>query len=119
VKLRRFQCVLFALLLLVAAAYLAGALALALREDAIAVLKTAPERQLTVAIFGASGTAGDGILQAVLADPAIDTIHVITRRTTPRIEDGIAAGEVRMTARGPTAGFTLIFRCASSRNGSA
>jgi hypothetical protein len=48
VKLRRFQCVLFALLLLVAAAYLAGALALALREDAIAVLKTAPERQFTV-----------------------------------------------------------------------
>jgi hypothetical protein len=82
---------------LFAAAYLAGAIALALRDDALSVLETAPDRQLTVAVFGASGTAGDGILQAALADPAIATIHVITRRTTPRIEDRIAAGKVRMT----------------------
>lgn len=96
-KLPRFRSVLFALLLLFAAAYVAGALALALRDDAIAALEAGPERQLTIAVFGASGTAGDGILQAALADPGIATIHVITRRTTPRIEGGIAAGKVRMT----------------------
>jgi hypothetical protein len=97
VKLPRFRSVLFALVLLFAAAYVAGAIALALRDDAIAALETAPERQLTIAIFGASGTAGDGILQAALADPGIATIQVVTRRTTPRIDEGIAAGKVRMT----------------------
>ncbi len=51
----------------------------------------------TVAIFGASGTAGDGILKAAMADPNVETIHVITRRTTPRIDAGVAAGKVEMT----------------------
>ncbi len=51
----------------------------------------------TIAIFGASGTAGDGILKAALADPDVKNIHVITRRSTPRIEAGIAAGKVIMT----------------------
>ena len=50
-----------------------------------------------IVIFGASGTAGDGILEAALADPAIRTIHVITRRPTARIEEGVASGKVQMT----------------------
>ena len=51
----------------------------------------------TIAIFGATGTAGDGILKAALADPNVDVIHVITRRPTPRIEAGTASGKVKMT----------------------
>lgn len=51
----------------------------------------------TIAIFGASGTAGDGILKAALADANVETIHVITRRATPRMEAGVAAGKVEMT----------------------
>jgi hypothetical protein len=51
----------------------------------------------TIAILGASGTAGDGILEATLADPDIETIRVITRRITPRMEEGIAAGKVEAT----------------------
>jgi hypothetical protein len=51
----------------------------------------------TVLIFGASGTAGDGILKAALAEPAIRKIHVITRRSTPRIAAGVATGRVQMT----------------------
>ncbi len=64
---------------------------------------TAPEYEAprgslaTIAIFGASGTAGDGILKAALADPEIRKIHVITRRETPRIAEGVAAGKVEMT----------------------
>jgi hypothetical protein len=50
-----------------------------------------------IAIFGASGTAGDGILKAALADPDVSTIHVITRRVTPRIKAGVARGKVIMT----------------------
>ena len=58
----------------------------------------APRASLaTVTIFGASGTAGDGILKAALADPEIEKIHVITRRETPRIAEGVAAGKVEMT----------------------
>ena len=63
----------------------------------VATMTGTPAPHATVAIFGASGTAGDGILEAALADPAIDTIHVITRRATPRIEEGVAAGKVQMT----------------------
>jgi hypothetical protein len=47
-----------------------------------------------IAIFGATGAAGDGILKAALVDPGVTKIHVITRRTTPRIDAGVANGRV-------------------------
>jgi hypothetical protein len=96
-KLPRFRKLLLTTLLLFAIAYIAGAGAFALRNDSIAALQPRPDRNLSIAIFGASGTAGDGILQAAIADPDIGSIQVITRRVTPRIEDGVAAGKVRMT----------------------
>jgi hypothetical protein len=55
-----------------------------------------PPAQLEVAIFGASGTAGDGILKAALASSDIGKIHIVTRRVTPRIQAGIDAGKVEM-----------------------
>ena len=51
----------------------------------------------TIAIFGASGTAGDGILKSALASPDVNKIHVFTRRETPRIAEGVASGKVEMT----------------------
>jgi len=83
--------VLFALL------YIVGVVMLALKDDSIAVFEEPTASYETIAIFGASGTAGDGILKAALANPDISRIHVITRRVTPRIEDGVAAGKVQMT----------------------
>ena len=62
--------------------------------EALALQEVPPE---VIALFGASGTAGDGILKAALADPDIRKIHVITRRATARIEEGIASGKVQMT----------------------
>jgi len=50
-----------------------------------------------IAIFGATGTIGDGLLKAALNDPDIDTIHVVTRRPSPRIEEGVESGKVVMT----------------------
>jgi hypothetical protein len=95
-KMPRKRTLLLIPLALFALVYLGAALMLALRDDQIAVLgKRASVR--TIAIFGASGTAGDGILKAALASPDIQKIHVITRRTTPRIEQGVAAGKVQMT----------------------
>lgn len=66
-------------------------------QEAIPVLEPAQTRHQTLAIFGASGTAGDGILKAALANPETTQILVITRRTTPRIEEGVASGKVQMT----------------------
>ena len=60
------------------------------------MLESAPARHGTIAILGASGTAGDGILKASLADPEIKKIVVVTRRTTPRIAAGVASGKVQM-----------------------
>ena len=62
----------------------------------------------TVAIFGASGTAGDGILKAALANPEIETIHVITRRETPRMAEGVASGKVVMTTHMDYLDYTAI-----------
>ncbi len=96
-KLPRLRTILLVPVLLFALVYIAGAIMLATDDREVATLEGAPAAHATVAIFGASGTAGDGILKAALADPGIDTIHVITRRATPRIEEGVASGKVQMT----------------------
>ncbi len=96
-KMPRKRILLLTPLALFALVYIGAAVMLALQDDRIPVLgKPAPHYQ-TIAIFGASGTAGDGILKAALASPDIQKIHVITRRTTPRIEQGVAAGKVQVT----------------------
>ena len=83
--------VLFALL------YLAGVIFVATDHRSVEAFEAADARPRVIALFGATGTAGDGILKAALADPDIRKIHVINRRATPRIEAGIAAGKVQMT----------------------
>jgi len=97
-KLPRIRTVLLAPLLLFAVFYLAGVIANLLDDRQAPPLSNArPESIEAIAVFGASGTAGDGILKAALAEPDVDTIHVITRRATPRIEAGVASGKVIMT----------------------
>ena len=54
------------------------------------------DRHRTVAIFGATGTIGDGLLKAAINDPSVDTVRVFTRRPSPRIEAGVASGKVKM-----------------------
>ena len=49
------------------------------------------------AVFGATGTIGDGLLKAAINDPDIEKIHVVTRRPSPRIESGVSSGKVEMT----------------------
>jgi len=96
-KLPRLRTVLLAPLVLFALFYLTGVFMVATDDRTVEPLEASPASHETIAIFGASGTAGDGILKAALADPAIAKIHVITRRATPRIEEGIASGKVQMT----------------------
>jgi hypothetical protein len=97
-KMPRKRIILLTPLALLALVYLGAAVLLALQDNPVPAQENpyaAPND--TIAIFGASGTAGDGILKAALASPGIQKIHVITRRSTPRIEQGVAAGKVRMT----------------------
>lgn len=83
---------------LLAAFYLFGVVVYLTDKREVAPLTEVPPGSLDrIAIFGASGTAGDGILKAALADPDVGTIHVITRRSTPRIVEGVASGKVVMT----------------------
>ena len=96
-KLPRLRTILLAPLVLFAVLYVGAAVMVALDDSAIDVLDRSAASYETIAIFGASGTAGDGILKAALADPDIRKIHVVTRRVTPRIEEGVARGKVQMT----------------------
>jgi nucleoside-diphosphate-sugar epimerase len=53
-----------------------------------------PSRHARVAVFGATGLVGEGVLHALLQDPAVRTIHVVTRRRTPEIDAAAATGRV-------------------------
>lgn len=96
-KLFRARTFFLAPLVLFALFYISLLVLSLLDDDTVAPLTGQPSAHHTVAIFGASGTAGDGILKAALSNPDIARIHVITRRSTPRIDAGVASGKVKMT----------------------
>jgi hypothetical protein len=96
-KFPRLRTILLTPFVLFALVYIAAAVTLAWKGDSIAVFEKPTATYETITIFGASGTAGDGVLKAALANPDIRKIHVITRRATPRIEEGVASGKVEMT----------------------
>ena len=49
-----------------------------------------------VLVMGATGSVGDGLLKAAIASAEVDKVHVIARRTSPRIEAGVATGKVTL-----------------------
>lgn len=93
----RLKTVLLTPLVLFALLYAYGAIKLATNSDTVLIAAAVPAKPLTIAIFGASGTAGDGILKTAMASPDIGRIHVYTRRATERMDEGVAAGKVQMT----------------------
>jgi hypothetical protein len=97
VRLPRLRTVLLMPLIVFAASYVFFAVKFAVDDDPIAVIDRPLAPHDTIILFGATGTAGDGILKAALADPEIKKIHVITRRMTPRIEEGVLSGKVQAT----------------------
>ena len=96
-KLPRIRTIILAPLVVFALFYVILAAFLLWDNETVIPIAGEPARHQTVAIFGASGTAGDGILKAALANPDIERIHVISRRTTPRIDAGVASGKVELT----------------------
>lgn len=95
-KLTRLKVTLLTPLILFALFYLAGVVMVLTDDRSVALLDDSPT-PVTIAILGASGTAGDGILKAALASPDIKKIHVVTRRTTQRMEEGVTAGKIQLT----------------------
>lgn len=51
-----------------------------------------PARHARVAVLGATGLVGEGVLAAMLQDPDVRVIHVVTRRRTPEIDAAAASG---------------------------
>ncbi len=96
-KILRVRTLFLAPLVLFGLFYVGLVVFLLLDDETVAPLRGQPARHHTVAIFGASGTAGDGILKAALANLDIAKIQVFTRRTTPRIDAGVASGKVELT----------------------
>ena len=96
-KLPPIRTLLFLPVVLFTLFYLARVFSVATDARSVEALGARAVIPEVIALFGASGTAGDGILKAALADPDIRKIHVITRRATARIEGGIASGKVQMT----------------------
>lgn len=96
-KLRSIRILLLAPVVLFVLVYVVGVLIVATDHRSIGTLESSAVNPEVIALFGASGTAGDGILKAALTDPDIRKIYVITRRATPRIAEGIALGKVQMT----------------------
>lgn len=107
-KLPKLKTVLLAPLALFALFYIAGAIVFSMREAPSMQRAESPVAPLHIAIFGASGTAGDGILKTALTSTDIASIQVITRRLTPRIEAGVAAGKIQLTLHNDYQNYTAI-----------
>ena len=97
IRLLRFRNLLLGLFALFALFYCTLAIIVAFDEPSLEPIQGGIGSYQTIAIFGASGTAGDGILKAALADPGVGSIRVITRRSTPRIAAGAESGKVEVT----------------------
>lgn len=53
-----------------------------------------PSRHARVAVLGATGLVGEGVLAAVLDDPDVRAVHVVTRRRTPEIDAAASSGRL-------------------------
>ena len=109
-KLPRLRTILLTPVILFVLLYVTAAVMLAIRDDSIVSPAELLVSHEAIAIFGASGTAGDGILKAALANPDITNIHVLTRRTTPRIDAGVDAGKVQLTLHMDYLDYTAIHK---------
>lgn len=107
-KLPRLKTVLLTPLVLFALVYVVLVVVVLLDDRSVEPLAEIPDHPITIAIFGASGTAGDGILKAALASSDIEKIHVITRRTTARMEEGMTSGKLRLTLHTDYLDYTAI-----------
>ena len=88
-----FLLILFGFVALVVGFNLWGALTLGSMEPAAEPVLAEGANEV-VMVFGATGSVGDGLLEAAINDPAVKKVYVVARNTSPRIEEGVANGKV-------------------------
>ncbi|MGK0339384.1 MAG: hypothetical protein ACJAWF_004023 [Candidatus Azotimanducaceae bacterium] len=108
--LKILKIVLIAPLILFIVLYLLGAYMVMTDGRSVEPLKASPTNPIDIAIFGASGTAGDGILKAALASSDVGIIQVVTRRVTPRMEEGVKTGKIRLTIHKDYLDYTAVIK---------
>ena len=54
------------------------------------------EANRVVMVFGATGSVGDGLLKAAIEDTEVEKVYVVSRRSSPRIDAGVASGKVEL-----------------------
>jgi hypothetical protein len=109
-KLKILKIALLTPLILFVVFYLLGAYMVMTDGRSVEPLKASPPRPIDIAIFGASGTAGDGILKAALASADIGIIQVVTRRATPRMQEGVKTGKIRLTIHKDYLDYTAVIK---------
>jgi len=55
-----------------------------------------PAANRVVMVFGATGSVGDGLLKAAMQDEQVHKVYAVTRRMSPRLEQGRASGRVEV-----------------------
>lgn len=55
-----------------------------------------PDANRVVMVFGATGSVGNGLLKAAVDDPEVEKVYAVSRRSTPRIDAGVASGKVEL-----------------------
>lgn len=55
-----------------------------------------PRANEVVMVFGATGSVGDGLLKAAMEDSEVETIYVVTRSRSERIDSGEASGRLNV-----------------------
>ena len=55
-----------------------------------------PDANRVVMVFGATGSVGDSLLKAAMVDEEVEKIYAVTRRMSPRLQAGAAAGRVEV-----------------------
>ena len=96
-KLPRLKTLLLIPVFLFSLIYIFGVITVMQDDRKVTPLDKESVSPKNIAIFGASGTAGDGILKAAMASSDIKKIHIITRRVTARMEQGVKSGKAEVT----------------------
>jgi uncharacterized protein YbjT (DUF2867 family) len=67
-----------------------------------------PTANRVVMVFGATGSVGDGLLKAALNSSEVDTVHVVTRRTSPRIDAALPNGKLVLHLQSDFTDYTAL-----------
>ena len=96
-----------AFLVLIVAFDLWGAMTLG-RLTPAASQEVREDANTVVMVFGATGSVGDGLLEAAVSDPQVKKVYVVSRASSPRIDAGVASGKVELRLQQDFTDYTAL-----------